>query len=131
MLISPEDATWAAEHSWWLDSNGYVSSKAGRLHRLLLGSPAGLEVDHIHGNKLDARREQLRAVTPLINNRNRSGARRDSTTGVRGVMVDRAGKFVAEIRVDRKKVCLGQFKTIAEAKAARARAEAELWGDAR
>jgi len=51
-------------------------------------------------------------------------ARRDNTSGVRGVHWHRrAGKWMAQIRVDGKKYYLGLFKTIEEAAAARKAAE--------
>lgn len=41
------------------------------LHRLLTGCPEGLEVDHINGEGLDCRRENLRVVRPEENKLNR------------------------------------------------------------
>lgn len=45
--------------------------KAFYLHRHILGTPKGLEVDHINWNGLDCRRSNLREVTHQENCRNR------------------------------------------------------------
>jgi len=44
------------------------------LARLLLRCPAGFEADHINGDTLDNRRENLRTVTKAQNNMNRKCA---------------------------------------------------------
>lgn len=38
-----------------------------RMHRLLIDSPPGMEIDHINGDGLDNRRENLRVCTPSQN----------------------------------------------------------------
>lgn len=64
-------------HRWSVDSKGYgrtygrVNYKtwAQALHRFLLDPPADMEIDHINGNRLDNRRENLRIVTRQENMR--------------------------------------------------------------
>lgn len=41
-----------------------------RMHRLIIGAPDGMIVDHINHNRLDNRRQNLRIVTPSENMRN-------------------------------------------------------------
>jgi len=55
--------------SWCMDSGGYVmnGSVKNALHRFLLGKRSGLEIDHINGNKLDNRRNNLRFVRHAVN----------------------------------------------------------------
>lgn len=55
------------------------------LHRVLMGEPDGLTVDHINHDTLNNRRENLRVCTHQENNQNRNGAHSNSRTGVRGV----------------------------------------------
>lgn len=53
-------------------SDGYAHNKKGRLHRLITGAKKGEIVDHINGDRLDNRKENLRIVTAQENNRNRA-----------------------------------------------------------
>lgn len=48
-----------------------LDNKQGYLHRLLAGTPKGMWTDHINGNTLDNRKENLRICTPQENARNR------------------------------------------------------------
>lgn len=65
------------------------------LHRVITGVLPGLDVDHINGDTLDNRRENLRIATRsqnLANNRRVAGA-----TGYRGVTMDnRDGRFYVQ-----------------------------------
>ena len=54
------------------------------VHRLVMGSPEGMDIDHINGNGLDNRKENLRACTRSQNAMNKK-LRSDSTTGYKGV----------------------------------------------
>lgn len=98
------------------------------LHRWLLSPAPGLVVDHINGNTLDNRRENLRAVSQANNIRNRAGCQSNSKSGVRGVYWHaQRGKWAAKARENRKNIHLGLFATIEDAKAARLAHEAAHW----
>lgn len=72
--------------------------------------PEGCEVDHINGNPLDNRRENLRVVTKGQNCQNRKVRRRES--GIKGVSFHRgAGKWRATITYSRKLMSLGLYET--------------------
>jgi hypothetical protein len=56
--------------------------------------PTG-EIDHINGDKLDNRIENLRDVTRALNQQNQRAANKGSRTGMRGVSITPAGRFQA------------------------------------
>lgn len=89
--------------------------------------PDDLCIDHINGNRGDNRLINLRLVTPTQNNENKHHTSPNTSSGVKGVHVDkRTGKWVAHIKTNHKKYHLGSFATIGEAQAAYAGAAAIL-----
>lgn len=114
--------------------DGYIRIRvAGKLelaHRLawnmfypdnLLGPEE--QIDHINHIRTDNRILNLRKVTNTENSRNASiGV--NNTSGVVGVWFEkRRNKWSAEIKVDRKKIHLGQFEKFEDAAEARKAAE--------
>jgi len=77
-------------------------------------------LDHIDGNPLNNRIENLRPATKAQNAMNRK-VRADSLTGVKGIM-KKGKKFGASIYLNNKPVYLGTFETVDLAKAAYAQA---------
>ena len=104
-----------------------VDGKAYKAHRLawlyVNGKFPDGEIDHINGNTLDNRICNLREVSSEGNCRNRT-KRADNKSGVTGVNFQ-CGKWVARITHNKKKVNLGSFNNLEDAKAARLKAEAE------
>jgi len=95
--------------------NFYVQSDV-RLGRFLLNPTPDMVVDHINGDTLDNRRENLRIATKSENQRNR---RISGKTGVRGVGFTKwegpNGKYTVQFRI-------GSYDTIEEASEVAARA---------
>lgn len=86
-------------------------------------------LDHINRITGDNRIANLRQVTRAQNAMN-SKVRSDSTSGVKGVSYHPKNKYwEAYIRVNRVKLHLGTFKTVEEARLARAEAEHEHFGE--
>lgn len=91
--ISDDDLQGVSQFSWMITPDGYCKRREWdgtcwrwiSLHRSVCAAQAGEHVDHANSNKLDCRRENLRAVTPQQNAQNRRGAMRTSASGVRGV----------------------------------------------
>lgn len=136
ILLSPEDMHLLDDHKWTL-TRGRLQrmvkvapgvQKALPIYRQIMGDPVGLEVDHINGNHLDNRRENLRVCTKAENSRNK-GVRAHNKLGVKGVYLDaRRGKYRAQIRVDGRKHDLGCFDSIDAAKARYNQAALEFHG---
>lgn len=97
------------------------------MHRLLLGDPSGMEVDHRNGDGLLNRRSNLRAATKQQNRQN-ARKRTDNTSGFKGVARD-GGKWGARIMVDGKRKYLGGFGCPTAAHLAYAKASQALHGE--
>lgn len=79
------------------------------LHREIIEVPSRLVVDHINGNGLDNRRENLRAATRSENQWNRTAMKRN-TSGFKGVHWNKGrGLWQAVISKHYKKYHLGYF----------------------
>lgn len=141
--VSPEDYERLSEYSWYFQTtnnyaatnqtirgekytspNGATKSKQRTvlMHRVVLnvdGKKPRMVVDHINGDRLDNRRENLRVVTNSQNlwNKNNKLNKRN-TSGHRGIYKTSNGTFVAALNVNRKHYRLGTFKTLDAAIAA-------------
>lgn len=104
-----------------------IDGRTVRLHRELLKAPLGELVDHINGNPLDNRRENLRLTDATGNSRNKRVQRR-SYTGFKGVHSHKLGQWRATIVADGKKHDLGVFKSPVEAALAYDAAAIEMHG---
>lgn len=87
-----------------------------------------MQIDHINGVKTDNAWKNLRQVTAQQNSYNRRRAMKNSKTGVLGVGTRADGKFRARIRVAGRRIELGAFDTIDEAKNAYAAAKKKYHG---
>lgn len=94
------------------------------MHRVIVGAKQGEQVDHINGDGLDNRRENLRLCTHTENVRN-ARVRKDNTSGYKGVCWHkRDKKWRAAIRINGKPMWLGYY--ISKEEAARAYDEAAI-----
>jgi hypothetical protein len=78
-----------------------------------MGFPSELKADHINGNPLDNRRENLRSATQQMNGIN-TGLCSTNTSGFKGVSPEK-GKWSAQIHVMNRKKFLGYFDDKVEA----------------
>ena len=92
---------------WTETPNGYAVTnikhrgvyKTSLLHHMILDKKPKLDIDHINGNKLDCRKENLRHITRSENNFNR-GAYHTNKLSVRGVY--KSVRYVVDIRTPNK-----------------------------
>lgn len=117
-----EDLASALEYSsvWAASNGGYVRAnkwkkKVVYLHRLIMRAKEGESVDHINGNPLDNRRNNLRIATHQQNMSNK-GVQINSKTKVKGVFATtNSPRWRAQVRVNYKTLHLGCFDTKLEA----------------
>ncbi|EOZ0650999.1 HNH endonuclease [Cronobacter malonaticus] len=120
----------------YVSGGGYLSVKInGRLcsvHRLIWKMHMDSEpqhLDHVNGNRLDNRIENLRPAIRNENNRNIS-VTRANTSGYIGVRFDaRYKRWVAQIKIERKAIFIGSYETKVEAVHAYNDAAIKMHGD--
>nr|WP_313659107.1 HNH endonuclease [Achromobacter ruhlandii] len=132
-LVDAQDQHLIGAYRWYIRRGGYVVRfVAGQtifLHREVMKPAAGLMVDHINGDKLDNRRENLRVCTNAQNSMNQRRSA-GNTSGFKGVRRNAVGrKWEAIIKCDGKQHYLGVFDDPRVAAHAYNRAAIQLFGD--
>ena len=125
-------------YSFTMNNKGYVTYSSVKdglhsklLHRIIMGEPEDMFVDHIDHNPLNNCRNNLRICTIQQNQMNLS-KRKDNKSGIIGVSWDKAReKWVAQIRLNNKHIHLGRFDNFEEACKARKDAEIKYYGEYR
>ena len=126
----------AGEVAGTIDGKGYlrvsIKKRVCLVHRIIWTMVHGScppMLDHINGDKLDNRIENLRPCTNEQNQQN-AGRLQSNTTGVKGVDWQHARKrYRARIHVERKRVTLGYFDTLEEAATAIKEARSAYHGE--
>lgn len=117
-IVEDDDFDRVNKYKWHLHPCGYAIGRPGAknkilLHRFIMDAQKGEDIDHINGNKLDNRRNNLRACSRTQNKQNQHKVM--SASGFKGV--SRAGKayktkkWIATIRNNGKQINLGYFET--------------------
>jgi hypothetical protein len=105
----------------------YNKGKMSLLHRVIMGvEDPKVFVDHINGDPLDNRRENLRLCSASQNQANRKPA---PGRKYKGVTKNKSGTYSASIQMNKKLHGCGTFKTEEEAALAYNRKALELFGD--
>lgn len=136
-IVDAIDYEWLNQWNWCYNGKRHAirgERRGGRykaisMHREIMKPPPGFVVDHINGDGLDNRRQNLRICTTKQNNQNQS-KHRDNTSGYRGVYFVKASKkWQASIRIDGKNYHQGLFEDPKEAALAYNKAAVEAWGE--
>jgi len=91
LIVDDEDYDMMSNYSWSMDKDGYAQAsirgswdkikntdKKVKAHRILMGSPIGMEIDHKNGVRLDCQKGNLRVATRAQNLRNQKKTRGSS-----------------------------------------------------
>ena len=108
--------------------------KKQTLHRFIVNAQQGMDVDHVDGNPLNNRRENLRICTRAENTRNMRPrthvCRASVSSALKGVCWHkRDRKWHAQIRIDGTRIHLGYFNSEQEAADAYDKAARRLHGN--
>lgn len=134
-----EDYDKVKKYCWMINACGYVVANVWEnnlnniisMHRLIMGFPDGLEIDHIGGRatKNDNRKSNLRIATHSQNLKN-VGVRANNTSGVTGVYFDKqTKKWRVSIKADNKTIYLGRFENFEDAVQTRKQAEKKYFSE--
>lgn len=136
-IIDVVDIERVAKHSWCLDRAGNrldyamtrINNRSVRLHRYISSPPDGLHVDHVNGNGLDNRRENLRLCSHRENLRNQR-PQEGTVSGFKGVTVNKGSRrWRAKIVIDDREVLIGTFNDAESAARAYDAAALEMHGE--
>lgn len=139
-LVDPEDFERLSSLKWTVQCQGRlryayrnVRQPDGKLrplylHRLILDAPPGLTVDHINGDGLDNRRQNLRLATHADNCCNRR-YHHLSKHGYIGLSSQTAGRFFARVIFQGKTYRTKTFGSAIEASIARDGLAKQLHGE--
>ena len=126
--------------TWYVHNNNSTKdyamngSRTKSIHRVVMGSPKGMCVDHINGDTLDNRKQNLRICTRAQNSQNKK-LRRDSKSGFKGVAKTGKNSWHAYIGdpntayPKKRHVRLGTYKTPEEAARAYDKKAIEFFGE--
>lgn len=86
------------------------------MHRFIIPTPSNLQIDHINGDTLDNRKENLRQVTNSQNHMNIGKMKKQCSSKYKGVSLRKGtGKWRSLIKRNGKAIELGLFSTELEA----------------
>lgn len=136
ILVDEKDYGLVADYSWNTNATGYAyayvkgsgrdNHKTITMHRLIMGFPDKLKVDHVNRNKLDNRQANLRICTSSQNMGNAIGY--SKKTKYKGLDLLPTGRWRARINIGGKSLHLGVAVTEKEAAALYNTAAAKHYG---
>jgi hypothetical protein len=122
-IVDDEDYVILKNVSWCANNSdgrfyaiGHIDGKRVQMHRFVCRADKKYSIDHINGNTLDNRKENLRACTWSENARN-SKLSSKNKSGFKGVEKTKSG-YVVRIGYLNKKIHVGSFRSAEEAASA-------------
>lgn len=136
-LVDKEDYDMLVKYRWSYGTHGYAHSRINKhkplqlMHRLILNiKDRNVIVDHIDGNKLNNKKENLRICSRAENIRHRSNLTKTNKSGKVGVCFSKKNqKWKAYIQINKKMKTLGSFNNIEDAIKVRIEAEKKYFGE--
>lgn len=140
-IIDDEDFDIVSRFKWYAGKCGtYLYAKRDvkinkkkksiYMHRMLLSTnDRDVKVDHMNGDTLDNRKENLRICSQKENIRNRNSIRKGNKTGLVGITKTRQGTWQSKIGFDGKTIQLGIFKSKEDAAKAYDSAAKKYFGE--
>ena len=129
-----KDYLWRENHRGYIETSKYDKethkTKSILMHRMIMNEDNPLIViDHIHHNKTDNRKSELRATTQDKNVLNHP-IQKNNRTGVTGVhYLPNKNKYFASIRFNKQNINLGYFDNFDDAVKIRKEAEQKYFGE--
>jgi len=134
VLLDAEDFDKVSKYNWRVEitpwasyARATINKKTVRMHKFITGFN---RTDHINGNGLDNRRENLRECTNQQNSFNSRKPRGNTSSKYKGVWRDHIrNKWDAYIKKNYKRIHLGRFKDEIEAAKVYDKKAKELFGE--
>lgn len=118
-LIDEEDYESVSKNLWTtlVRKNPYsayafrvIKNRPLYLHRFVMNPPSNMDIDHIDGNGLNCRKENLRICTHGSNMHNYTKPNGEFSSQHKGVTWDKSrDKWLASIKIKGKRVFLGRY----------------------
>jgi hypothetical protein len=124
-IVNDDDAILVRDRPWYWATGGYAKTarlgsdppewpKMIFMHRLIMGlvllDDRHIDIDHINGDGLDNRRDNLRVIPHRLNCANRRSTQLGNSHGFLGVYYNRqGGRWVSEVKISGRKYRVGSF----------------------
>ncbi len=128
-VIVDDDEWYKLNKIKWNINKGYIESKLGSMHRLVMNAKEGEIIDHINNTPHDNRKCNLRKVSHTINSHNKTKAK-NTTSKYFGVSLRKSNnKWRAVLTFNNKHIHIGSFDNEIEAAQAYNKKAIELYGE--